>query len=74
MTEGTAEAEYEIKQIAGGRFRATLHSYQPHRRWLAPQVRECSSEKEAMIWINSLLTLRGFEPAYDLETSASETG
>ena len=64
---GSEEAEWEIKPLSDGRFRATFHSHKPLTGWQTPQIRTCQSEIEAMRWINLRLALRGFKEAYNLD-------
>jgi hypothetical protein len=73
MTDGAEEIEHEIKSLTGGRFRATLHIF--HKgRWSPPESRICVSEREAMVWINSRLTLMGFAEAYEWGQGVEEAG
>jgi hypothetical protein len=68
------EIEFEIKRLPSGHFRATLHLFR-RGRWWPPETRLCMSEREAMIWINSQLALRGFEDAYEIgKESRKATG
>jgi hypothetical protein len=71
MSGAIGEIEFEIKPASGNRFRATLYTYHPSRKWNA-QVRMCVSEREAMRWINARLALRGFAEAYDLSGEGAQ--
>jgi hypothetical protein len=62
------EIEFEIKRVPRS-FRATVHIFR-QGRWWPPDTRICTSEREAMIWINSRLALRRFEEAYDVAGGA----
>jgi hypothetical protein len=64
MTDGAEEIEHEIEALPSGRFRVTLHIFR-RGRWSPPESRICVSEREAMVWINSRLALRGFAEAYE---------
>lgn len=74
IEEGSEDAEWEIKPLSDGRFRATFHSHKPLTGWQTPQIRTCQSEMEAMRWINLRLALRGFKEAYNLGSSAWRSG
>jgi|HubBroStandDraft_6_1064221.scaffolds.fasta_scaffold220183_2 hypothetical protein len=65
------EIELEIKRLPppGSGVRATVHIFR-QGRWWPPDTRICVSERDAMIWINSRLALRGFEEAYDVAGGA----
>jgi hypothetical protein len=57
------DIEFEIKRLpAGFRARCTYFA----KGDVPPDTRLCVSEREAMIWINSRLALRGFEEGYDM--------
>lgn len=61
-------AEYEITRMRDGRCRARFYLFQARTEWRAPKVRVCTSEDDAMNWINSKLNLHGHEAAYALHT------
>ncbi|SEF15441.1 hypothetical protein SAMN05444161_9300 [Rhizobiales bacterium GAS191] len=72
MTDSDEESEFEIKPLLRGGFRAILYTFR-RGRWWPPESRICVSEREAMVWINSRLTLRGFAEAYEWGQGAVET-
>jgi hypothetical protein len=70
MTELGEDIEFEIKPLPSG-FRATLHTFR-RGRWSPPDTRICASKREAMVWINSQLALRGFAEAYEWRQGVEE--